>query len=137
MAEPLRPLRVRLADPASAGHLLAFLRGRGCVVDQIGSNTFDVWPPPLLHERGASLARPGETLDLAVGEVACTVCGLAIAPALSRLGSPRCHDCRDDGDRPPGNSNGRYQAELARVELRAYLRAWRAETGGAAAALDG
>jgi hypothetical protein len=34
-----------------------------------------------------------------VGPVVCVVCGGTIADVLSRLGSTRCHDCRD-GVRP-------------------------------------
>ena len=52
-----------------------------------------------------------------VGPVLCVACGGTIADVLSRLGSTRCHDCRD-GVRPAvqagsgrvngnGNGNGR------------------------------
>ena len=137
MADGLRPLCVRLADPASAADLLAFLRRRGCVVEQVASNTFEVWPPPLLHEwSGLPSSARLDTLELSADEVACTGCGLAVEQSLSRLGSPRCHDCRGEPFRTPAGRDGLYQSQRARVELRAYLRAWRAETGGAAATLD-
>ncbi len=138
----LRPLKIRLADPAHAGALLAFLRGRACVAEQVGPSALDVWPPPLLHE-GFDRPSSGDASSLALdGQdvVACSACGWPIEETLSRLGSPRCHDCRDEGANgralgAPLNGDARFQLERARVELQAYLRAWRAENGNADAAV--
>ncbi|MFN2470206.1 MAG: hypothetical protein ABR583_04310 [Gaiellaceae bacterium] len=135
MAETLRPLRIRLADPASVGALLDFLRRRACVAEQVSATTLEVWPPPLLHEPdGGPRAADPSSLGLGVEEVACSGCGSAVEEALSRLGSPRCHDCRDE---PPTTASvAPLQQERARVELQAYLRAWRLANGDAAAVIE-
>ena len=136
MADSLRPLRIRLVDPSRVGELLEFLRRWSCVAEQVDVVTIDVWPPPLLHEgRNGS-----EPLALADGEVSCAACGDAVEEALSRLGSPRCHDCRTESlqGQPLGaspDSDGHHRHERARLELQAYLRAWGAANGGAGAAL--
>jgi hypothetical protein len=131
MADSLRPLRIRLVDPSRVGELLEFLRKRSCVAEQVDAVTIDVWPPPLLHERSGE---DDELLALEDGQVACAACGAPVESALSRLGSPRCHDCRDDAlqGQPLGAAlNGR--SERARFELQAYLRTWRAANDGIAA----
>ena len=33
-----------------------------------------------------------------VAEFLCLTCGVEMAKCLQRLGSPRCHDCRDAGE---------------------------------------
>jgi hypothetical protein len=138
MADSLRPLRIRLVDPSRVGELLEFLRRRSCVAEQVDAVTIDVWPPPLLHQ-----SRDGnEPLVLEDGEVSCAACGYAVEEALSRLGSPRCHDCRNESlqGQPLGaalNGEGDHHHERARLEVQAYLRAWRAANGAAAALTDG
>jgi hypothetical protein len=132
MADSLRPMRIRLVDPARVGELLEFLRRRSCVAEQTGSVTIEVWPSELLYDGAPDRVESG-------GD-ACAACGGAVEEALARLGSPRCHDCRG-GQRqgaPLGgtpNGNGRARQKRARTELQAHLRAWRDATGGAAAAL--
>ena len=72
--------------------------------------------------------------------MSCAGCGEAVEAALSRLGSPRCHDCREAA---PGlrlgaelNGDGHHRCRRARLEVQAYLRAWR-EAGAGAAAIVG
>jgi hypothetical protein len=137
MADSLRPLRIRLVDPSRVGELLEFLRRRSCVAEQVDAVTVDVWPPPLLHEHASNSEEP---LALEDGQVSCAACGDAVEDALSRLGSPHCHDCRDESlqGQPLGaslNGGGHHRHERARFELQAYLRAWRAGNDGAAAVL--
>jgi hypothetical protein len=137
MTDSLRPLRIRLVDPMRVGELLEFLRRRSCVAEQVDAVTIDVWPPPLLHEHG----RNGDgALALEDGQVSCAACGEAVEEALSRLGSPRCHDCRGESlqGQPLGaslNGNGHHRRERARLEVHAYLRQWRAANDGVAAAI--
>ena len=136
MAESLRPLRIRLVDPSRVGELLEFLRQRSCVAEQVDPVTVDVWPPPLLHERAWNGADMPVTLE--DGEVSCAGCGEAVEAALSRLGSPRCHDCRDEAAHglrlgAALNGDGHHRCERARLEVQAYLRAWREATAGATA----
>src|SRR4051794_23245726 len=87
MTTALRPLRIRLVDPTQVGDLLAYLRERSCVAEQVDAVAIDVWPPPLLHENGNGNGN-GQ------GSLACAACGERVEAALQRLGSPRCHDCR-------------------------------------------
>jgi hypothetical protein len=129
MTSSLRPLRIRLVDPTRVGDLLADLRERGCIAEQIDSVAIDVWPAPLLHERAGD-----GTVFL------CAACGEEVEEVLRRLGSPRCHDCRAEapggmlGATPDGDSRHRWRQALA--ELQAHLRAWRLADGAAVAVLD-
>jgi hypothetical protein len=137
MTDSLRPLRIRLVDPSRVGELLEFLRRRSCVVEQVDAVTLDVWPPPLLHEGNNG----DELLALEDGQVSCAACGDPVEEALSRLGSPRCHDCRAESllGHPLGaamNGDAHHRHQRARLEVQAYLRAWRAEHDGAVAALS-
>ncbi len=129
MTTALRPLRIRLVDPTQVGDLLAYLRARSCVAEQVDTVAIDVWPPPLLHENGNGKGP---------GSLACAACGEAVEGALERLGSPRCHDCRGRvySDESPGNgrkSDARDRGRRAFDDLQAHLLAWRSETGAAAA----
>jgi hypothetical protein len=128
MTTALRPLRIRLVDPTQVGGLLAYLRERSCVAEQVDTVAIDVWPPPLLHQNGHSNG---------AGTVACASCGEQVEAALERLGSPRCHDCRGrvyHGDEVAGGkSDARDRCRRAFDDLQAHLQAWRDETGAAAA----
>jgi hypothetical protein len=126
MTSSMRPLRIRLVDPTKVGDLLAYLRERGCIAEQVDPVAIDVWPAPLLHERA--------------GDGLCAACGEQVEEALRRLGSPRCHDCRIEapatilGAARNGDRRARWRQALA--ELQEHLRAWRALDGSAVAVLD-
>jgi hypothetical protein len=130
MTTTLRPLRIRLVDPTQVGALLAYLRDRQCVAEQVDPVAIDVWPAPLLHENGHGTGP---------GSVSCASCGEPVEAVLERLGSPRCHDCRGQVGEPAGNgsrSDARDRGRRAVHDLQGHLRAWRAETGAAAAIVD-
>ena len=130
MTTALRPFRIRLVDPTQVGGLLAYLRERKCVAEQVDSVAIDVWPPQLLHENGHGTGP---------GSLACASCGEPVEAALERLGSPRCHDCRGRASDPHGDgrrSDARQRGRRAVDDLQAHLRAWRDETGAAAAIVD-
>ena len=132
MTTALRPLRIRLVDPTQVDDLLAYLRERNCVAEQVDSVAIDVWPRPLLHERENGNAP---------GSLACAACGEPVEAALQRLGSPRCHDCRGRmyADEPAENgrkSDARDRGRRALHELQEHLLAWRALNGAAAAIVD-
>jgi hypothetical protein len=122
-------MRVQLDNPALLANLLAFLRSHDCIVEQIGIDTLAVWCPPA-H-------RDGESTQ---GELTCRNCGTPVADALSRLGSLRCHDCRDEGHDTllpgvygHGNANG--NARRARGDLAAYIAEWQADHSDARAVI--
>ena len=132
MTTNLRPLRIRLVDPTQVGDLLAYLRERSCVAEQVDAVAIDVWPPPLLHENGNGKGP---------GSLACASCGEAVEAALQRLGSPRCHDCRGRiySGEPAENgrkSDARERGRRALDELQEHLLAWRSQNGAAAAIVD-
>ena len=54
----------------------------------------------------ASAANGAGRSRMIIGPVVCVGCGGTIAPVLSRLGSTRCHDCRDGvrPGEPPGST---------------------------------
>jgi hypothetical protein len=125
----LRQIQVQLDDPVIVASLLAFLRRQNCIVEQVAADTLVVWRPPP-HRSGT---------DGPHGELTCRYCGTPIAEALGRLGSLRCHDCRDEqrGTLLPGvygtaTRNG--TARLARREILAYIAEWNA---GQAEAVSG
>jgi hypothetical protein len=125
MTSTLRPLRIRLLDPTGLAELLAYLRERGCIAEQVDQVAVDVWPAPLLHERE--------------GDGLCAACGEEVEQALRRLGSPRCHDCRSEAPTAVGtpmNGDARQRCRRALAELQEHLRAWRAADGAAVAVLD-
>lgn len=125
MTSSLRPLRIRLLDPTRIAELLAYLRERGCIAEQVDPVAVDVWPAPLLHERA--------------GDGLCAACGEDVEEALRRLGSPRCHDCRIEAPTAVGaamNGDARHRCRRALAELQEHLRAWRAADGSAVAVLD-
>ena len=119
-------MRVRLDNPALTASLLAFLRTQDCIVEQIAADTLAVWCPPA-HRNGSA-----DTY----AELTCRHCGTPVAEALGRLGSLRCHDCRDeaDGTLLPGVyglANGNGNARGARDELASYIAEWEAANAGA------
>jgi hypothetical protein len=124
----LRQLRVQLNDPAHIASLLEFLRARDCVVEQIDTAVLAVWCPPC--------ERDGP------GGMTCRSCGSPVAETLGRLGSLRCHDCRDTGGFETllagiyGHANSNGRVEQARSDLTAYLAQWHATCPGAAATID-
>jgi hypothetical protein len=116
----LRQIRVQIDDPALVASLLAFLRRQDCIVEHVAADTLVVWRPPP-HRNGTAPQ----------GELTCRYCGTPIAEALGRLGSLRCHDCRDEqhGTLLPGvyglaTRNG--TARVARREILAYIAEWNA-----------
>jgi hypothetical protein len=113
-------MRVQLDNPALLTSLLSFLRSQGCVVEQIDIDKLAVWCPPA-HRDG----------DSPHGELTCRSCGTPVAEALGRLGSLRCHDCRDEGHETllagvygDGARNG--NARRARGVLAGYIAEWQA-----------
>jgi hypothetical protein len=120
----LRQLRVQLDDPEHVTSLLAFLRARDCVVEQIDVVSLAVWCPPTERDE--------------VGGMTCRSCGSPVAETLGRLGSLRCHDCRDTGGFETllagiyGHANGNGRIEQARSDLTGYVAEWQATHPGAA-----
>jgi hypothetical protein len=74
-----------------------------------------------LHGESAGTARSRPNTIL--GPVPCVACGGAIADVLSRLGSTRCHDCRDGVqpgelvDSVPADGTARPELSPARAFL--------------------
>jgi hypothetical protein len=123
-------MRVRLDDPELVASLLAFLRGHHCIVEQIAADTLAVWCPPA-HENGSGPPR---------GELTCRNCGTPVADALGRLGSLRCHDCRDEALETLlpgvyGLANGNGDGHRARGDLASYVAEWEAAHAGARAVI--
>jgi hypothetical protein len=120
-------MRVQLNDPALMASLLDYLRERDCVVEQIAVELVAVWCPPA-DRSGSGHAEP-----------TCRSCGTPIAETLGRLGSLRCHDCRDEGKHDSllagvyARRNGRV--DEARSELARYLAEWQAGNPGALASV--
>jgi hypothetical protein len=120
-------MRVQLNDPALIESLLEYLRARDCVVEQIDVAVLAVWCPP-------------EDCSESGGRMTCRSCGAPVAETLGRLGSLRCHDCRDEGGFETllagvyGHANG--HAARARSDLAGYLAEWEAGHPGAHAAID-
>ncbi len=135
MADSLRPLRIRLVDPTLVGELIEFLRQRSCVAEQTDRVTIEVWPPQLLYEANGHGPANG-----ASDALHCAGCGGIVEAALWRLGSSRCHDCRETTQHglpcTSTNGNGRSRSKRARSELQEHLRSWRAGTNAAAALTD-
>lgn len=126
-------MHIHLDDPALLASLLAFLRTHDCIVDQIAADTLAVWCPP--GERNGDGSR-----EIAV---TCRSCGTPVAETLRRLGSLRCHDCRDESRHDTllagvyGHANGNGHAANARDNLAGYLAAWQAvNPGGSASVMD-
>jgi hypothetical protein len=121
-------MRVQLSDPALIESLLDHLRARECVVEQIDVAVLAVWCPP------ADCRDSGDCLT-------CRSCGAPVAETLGRLGSLRCHDCRDEGGFETllagvyGHANGNGRAARARSDLVGYLADWEAEHPGAHAVI--
>jgi hypothetical protein len=124
-------MRVQLTDPALMASLLAFLRAHDCVVEQTGPLTLAVWCPP--EDRNGN-DDPGR--------LTCRSCGSPVAETLGRLGSLRCHDCRDAGGFETllagvygqGNCNG--HAAQARSDLDGYIAEWTTGHPGAQAVIE-
>jgi hypothetical protein len=118
-------MRVQLNDSGLMESLLEFLRARDCIVEQIDAVVVAVWCPPADCEGG----------------MICRSCGSPLAETLGRLGSLRCHDCRDEGGFETllagiyGHANANGRAARARGDLVAYLDAWHAAHPGAVASV--
>ena len=120
-------MRVQLTDSALMSSLLDFLRARACIVEQIGETDVSVWCPPD---------------DCSGGATICRSCGAPVAAALGRLGSLRCHDCRDQGGFETllagvyahANTNGHTAG--ARAALADYLAEWQAQHPEARAVIN-
>jgi hypothetical protein len=120
-------MRVQLSDPALMESLLHHLRACKCVVEQIDAAVLAVWCPPVECSGG------GDTLT-------CRSCGEPVADTLGRLGSLRCHDCRDEGGFETllagiYGPNGNGRAARARSDLAGYLAEWEASHPGVQAAI--
>jgi hypothetical protein len=98
-------LRIRLDHEGTTAELVAYLRNCNCTAAHLAPDVLEV----------ASIA-PADALAM-VRAGRCYSCGEEIAPSLSELGSPRCHDCRDEG------GSARLE-RLDRIKLEAYLRVW-------------
>ena len=124
-------MRVQLKDPVLIASLLAYLRAHDCVVEQIGADMLAVWCPPAAHNGNGS----------GHDDVTCRSCGTPIAEALGRLGSLRCHDCRDEAGVETllagvyGHANGNGRATKARGDLAGYLAAWQLENPSSVASV--
>lgn len=122
-------MRVQLNDPALIASLLEFLRARDCVVEQIDADILAVWCPPVDYNGSED-------------RMTCRSCGAPVAETLGRLGSLRCHDCRDEGGFETllagvyGAANSNGHAVRARSDLARYLADWQAQHPGAQAAID-
>jgi hypothetical protein len=122
-------MRVQLDNPALLTSLLSFLRSQDCIVEPIGIDTLAVWCPPA-HRNG----------DSPDGALTCRNCGTPVAEALSRLGSLRCHDCRDEGYETLlpgvyGHAGENGNARRARGDLAAYVAEWQASNSEARAVI--
>lgn len=121
-------MRVQLTDPALMASLLDFLRARDCIVEQVDAAVLTVWCPPADCKGSGS-------------GMICRSCGAPVAESLGRLGSLRCHDCRDKGGFETllagvyGDANANGRAATARGDLADYLEAWQAGNPGAEASL--
>jgi hypothetical protein len=122
-------MRVQLNDPALIASLLDYLRARHCVVEQVDAAVLAVWCPP-------------EECDGIGDLLTCRSCGAPVAETLGRLGSLRCHDCRDEGGFETllagiyGHASGNGRAARARSDLASYLAEWEARNPGAHAAIE-
>jgi hypothetical protein len=120
-------MRVQLSDPALIESLLDHLRACACVVEQIDAAVLAVWCPPDECSSG--------------GKLTCRSCGAPVAETLGRLGSLRCHDCRDEGGFETliagiyGHANGNGRAARARSDLAGYLAEWEASHPGVSAVI--
>jgi hypothetical protein len=125
-------MRVQLTDPALIASLLDFLRARDCVVEQIGPSVLAVWCPPAARDGSGS----------ADSELTCRSCGSPVAETLGRLGSLRCHDCRDEGGFETllagiyGHANANGHAAQARSDLAGYIAAWQVDHPQGHAVID-
>jgi hypothetical protein len=122
-------MRVHLNDPALLASLLDFLRARECVVEQLDAAVLAVWCPPA-------------DCDGSGNGMLCRSCGAPVAETLGRLGSLRCHDCRDEGGFETllagvyGHANANGHTAQARGDLAAYLAEWQSLHPGAQTAID-
>ena len=97
-------------------------------MEQLGFTVLAVWCPPAERD--------------GIAGVTCRSCGSPVAETLGRLGSLRCHDCRDEGGFETllagiyGHAHGNGRAAEARSELAGYLAEWQARHPGAHAAIS-
>jgi len=115
-------VRLRLHDPSQTSELISFLRRCQCDVRDLGPATV-----------GVGLGHPVDP-DAAVQRLQsglCCRCGDLIADSLFRLGSSRCHDCRES---PRSDTRPDIEAlrdDWTRMEVESYLRVWRSLHPGA------
>jgi hypothetical protein len=111
-------VRLQLDDPSLTPELVAFLRRCQCEVMHLGPTSVSV-----------GLGHPVDP-DAAVQRLQdgrCYRCGEQIERVLFRLGSPRCHDCRESSG--PGGDTARDS--WTRMEVESYLRVWESLHPGA------
>ena len=111
-------VRLRLHDPSLAPELALFLRRCQCKVEHLG---------PTMVGVGLGHAVDPDALASRLQDGRCYRCGEPIEPVLFRLGSPRCHDCRESS----GNGSSAAGDTWARMEVESYLRIWRLRNPGA------
>jgi hypothetical protein len=109
-------VRLRVHDPSTTLELVAFLRRCQCNVQHLGPTTVGV---------GLGHAVDLEAAVRRVQTGLCYSCGELIEEALFRLGSARCHDCRESSGEHRHREGA--QERWTRMEVEAYLRIWRAQ----------
>ena len=115
-------VRLKLDDPSLTPKLVAFLRRCQCEILHLGPTSV-----------GVGLGHPVDP-DAAVQRVEdgrCYRCGEPIERVLFRLGSPRCHDCREGSGADPLSERDNAQETWTRMEVEAYLRVWESLHPGA------
>jgi len=111
-------VRLRLHDPSVAPELVSFLRRCQCEVRHLGPTMVGVGVGhPVDPEAAAHRLQDGR----------CYCCGEQIELVLFRLGSPRCHDCRESSAAIPARANETW----TRMEVESYLKIWRLRNPGA------
>jgi|SRR4051812_44473277 hypothetical protein len=110
-------VRLRLQDPSSTPELVSFLRRCQCQVRDLGAATLgvgvghDVDPDAAVRRLQSGL---------------CCRCGKEIADSLFRLGSSRCHDCRDSTGVDRRSDTEALREDWTQMEVEAYLKVWQA-----------
>ncbi|TMK92300.1 MAG: hypothetical protein E6G42_07775 [Actinobacteria bacterium] len=109
-------VQLRLHDPSLTTELVTFLRRCQCSVRDLGPATV-----------GVGLGHPIDP-DAAVQRLQsglCYRCGNLIADSLFRLGSSRCHDCRESPGLDTRPDIDALREDWTRMEVESYLRVWR------------
>ena len=119
-------VRLRLHDPSFTDELVSFLRRCQCQVRDVGPATVAV---------GVGHDVDPEAAVQRVSSGLCCTCGDVIEEALFRLGSCRCHDCREGSAGFARRPESEVRDEWTRMEVESYLRVWRVLHPGAAVEL--